>query len=520
MTIVFGKANAPDGRPLTSRLTAELIAPNTRAVTHSPDGTPMLPVVADAEAPAGALGSVTLPAVDAPDWRDDTGAAYSMWAYKLTEHTEGVVREKYLQPLVGQATIDFDEIPDGTVGLPVSAPSAAVTSVAGSTGAVSAEGIFAAIEGDLSAAFARRLRQRDLPTWTNRAAYLNPNPAPVSVSAHNAATAVTSPVVLDLGDPRLYVSERVYPATTGAASTTDYSGAVVTDAFKQNINVGSELLPWAIEWITDSVNIEVVYQASAAVNYLLIEDGLPHTLAPIEISNGGGGTYRLRIQPSSRKLRHFRLEVVNMFPAHLVFSRADTVYAPPVNRPRVGFVGDSYTQQGGVQGVAWAVAELMGWEPIVDGDGGSGYLAAPTFRSRLAGMLSTEPDALVICGGINDGTTGLAAEVDDYFAAIAAARPGLPVFVCGPWAPSDASRTSQAGKFATLRAAAQAHGFAFVDNFTVPWVTGTGNAGAPTGDGNGDYVTASDGTHPNGWVGRLYLATRLAQAINNSLPSL
>lgn len=369
--------------------------------------------------------------------------------------------------------------------------------------------------------YAKRLRRMDLQTWSKRVGYIHPEPSSTSLSTHNAATSVTSPIVIGLDDPRVYASPRVYEGTTVAqATTTDYSGAVVSDGFENNNNAGAETIPWALEWVTDSERMELVYQATANVALKVFEDGMPHTLDAVVISNGGGGLYRYRIIPTSgRRLRHFRVEMTTMFPAQLVVSRADTVYAPPINRPRVGFVMDSYGQQGGLTSIPWRTSDLLGWEPIVDGDGGSGYLIAPTFRSRLTAILATDPDALVIAGGINDGTTGLATEIDTYFDAIVAARPDMPVFVCGPWAASDTSRVSQAGKFATIQAAAEDHGFIFLDNFTVPWITGTGTIAAPTGDGNADWMSASDGTHASP-DGRRYLATRLAESLTDNIPSL
>ncbi|PRB02775.1 hypothetical protein CQ047_17770 [Microbacterium sp. MYb72] len=64
-----------------------------------------------------------------------------MWAYRLTETAGGRSRVKHLQPLAGQGVIDFDRIPDGSVGLPVSGPVVAVSDVAGHTGSVTAQQI-------------------------------------------------------------------------------------------------------------------------------------------------------------------------------------------------------------------------------------------------------------------------------------------------------------------------------------------------------------------------------------------
>src|SRR5690606_33482639 len=107
--------------------------------------TALLPVNATEKAEAGALGSITVPVVDQPGWVDDGQNPITMWAYRVTETAGGKARVKHVQPLAGQTLIDFDRIPDGTVGLPVSAPSVSVSDVAGHTGSVSAEQIAAAV---------------------------------------------------------------------------------------------------------------------------------------------------------------------------------------------------------------------------------------------------------------------------------------------------------------------------------------------------------------------------------------
>lgn len=88
----------------------------------------------------GLPGSLTVPLVDQAGFIDGTGNAFSMWAYQLTRRASfgGQVKvvTKNWQPIAGQTTIDFDDLPGGPIGLPVSVPASPVTSVAGLTGAV------------------------------------------------------------------------------------------------------------------------------------------------------------------------------------------------------------------------------------------------------------------------------------------------------------------------------------------------------------------------------------------------
>ena len=84
--------------------------------------------------------------------------------------------------------------------------------------------------------------------------------------------------------------------------------------------------------------------------------------------------------------------------------------------------------------------------------------------------------------------------------------PNTLVFVTGPWA--NASRV-RAGINAAIKAAMGSRAnFYWVPNFDEPWITGTGNIGAPKGDGNADIFVSADGTHPTP-LGIEYFATQL-----------
>jgi YD repeat-containing protein len=93
----------------------------------------------------GLPGQLNIPFVDQDGFTDQAGNSFKMWAYVLTRKTffGNTVKtvKKYWQPLVGQDSTDFDNLPGGTVGLPVAVSPVPVTSVAGEIGAVSAEAL-------------------------------------------------------------------------------------------------------------------------------------------------------------------------------------------------------------------------------------------------------------------------------------------------------------------------------------------------------------------------------------------
>jgi len=159
--IIYGKGISPTGNAQKAQLQVDLIlGGSAQAVVWAGDGTPLLKLVDVFTLPAGEMGAATVAVVDQEGWLDGSGASFSMWAYRLTERVAGgVVRVKYVQPLSGQMSIDFDMIPDGNVGLPVSAPVVPVTSVNGQTGAVTVDGasdpgVAAFIEDDSSDTYA------------------------------------------------------------------------------------------------------------------------------------------------------------------------------------------------------------------------------------------------------------------------------------------------------------------------------------------------------------------------------
>jgi len=123
----------------------EVTVQSTAGVVWSATGEPIDDFAETVAPGAGMPGSLTAPFVDQPGFTDQAGNAFTMWAYVVTRLTwcgssVKTVRKNW-QPVVGQDTIDFDSLPGGNIGLPVSAPIVPVTSVAGLTAAVGAESL-------------------------------------------------------------------------------------------------------------------------------------------------------------------------------------------------------------------------------------------------------------------------------------------------------------------------------------------------------------------------------------------
>jgi hypothetical protein len=165
----------------------------------------------------------------------------------------------------------------------------------------------------------------------------------------------------------------------------------------------------------------------------------------------------------------------------------------------------------------------LGWTVTPAGVAGTGYLAdkgTPNFTSygeRLAAVLATNPDIIVVSGGINDSAGydhGLvAAEVAALYARLAAATPRA--IVVTPFNSSQVltggpSRVAWLG--AVVKAQAAIYGLQCVDvQSPGSWVWGDGTVVAPLGTGNSDVYVYD--THPTP-AGHAYLGTRFAFAIS------
>jgi len=206
---------------------------------------------------------------------------------------------------------------------------------------------------------------------------------------------------------------------------------------------------------------------------------------------------------------------------------------------------DSYGQRPGVAwamgGPFWEAASLLGIPHLdLNALGGTGYApnngsadarnAGNAFVARVAECAAMAPDLVFTAGGINDNNTiaapplyasaadakaGFDAAVSRYFRDLRAALPNAVLAAMGPWAPVESSPVDSVARskadtiLAALRSVAGP--WVFLDNLSGGWTnsagasapptgrgwqTGTGNAGAPRGDGNGDGYVSSDGVHP------------------------
>jgi lysophospholipase L1-like esterase len=160
-------------------------------------------------------------------------------------------------------------------------------------------------------------------------------------------------------------------------------------------------------------------------------------------------------------------------------SSAQRSTAPPGEVPTVAFIGDSWTVGSGATGArsyAVLVAEDLGWEPLLLGVNGSGYLTpgeGDVFGDRIAEAVAGDPDVVVLQGSFNERTAdvgALAAAAQDTLTRLrAAADEDTRLLVVGASYTPAVTEASIDGVNGALGAAARTVGVGFVDPSAENW---------------------------------------------------
>ncbi|GAA2721912.1 SGNH/GDSL hydrolase family protein [Cellulomonas aerilata] len=178
--------------------------------------------------------------------------------------------------------------------------------------------------------------------------------------------------------------------------------------------------------------------------------------------------------------------------------------APPADdaAPRIAFFGDSLTVGVGAppeRGYAWQTAEQLGWPiAVVEGVSGSGFLASGAGRpmpDRVAAVVASDPDVVVVAGGTNDAFQGYAptevgAAAGELLGDLRAADPDLAILVLGPFPTTLETATGLDPVSDAVRAAADAVGAEFVDARDLLLSAGAGPE-------EWEQYISADGVHPN-----------------------
>ncbi|WP_067454916.1 SGNH/GDSL hydrolase family protein [Actinomadura macra] len=187
--------------------------------------------------------------------------------------------------------------------------------------------------------------------------------------------------------------------------------------------------------------------------------------------------------------------------------------------PVVMFLGDSYTvgERGAVPETTYApaTARLLGWQVIVGGRAGTGFVArgGQAHREAFLELFESQlgwrpaPDLLIVSGGHNDWrfpATRVAVAAHIVLERARQRWPGTRLVLMGPlWGNGNPPASALAIRDG-LKALATQLGIPFIDPIGEQWITGS----RLSGPGNAHQFIRGDGTHPN-QAGHRYVATRL-----------
>jgi len=187
-------------------------------------------------------------------------------------------------------------------------------------------------------------------------------------------------------------------------------------------------------------------------------------------------------------------------------------------QPRVLIFGDSWTYGSAASapelGYAYVLGRDLGWEAMVHGVRGSGYLKpgldGGTFGERIAALdASLDPDLILVQGSINDraqGHEGYRAAVAAAWDGLAALYPDTPIVIVGPAPQALPVHKATQRIDRDLSELAAERSWWYVSPITEGWIT------------ESNYAAVIDTTpigrnHPS-TAGHEYLASRLADALS------
>jgi lysophospholipase L1-like esterase len=187
-----------------------------------------------------------------------------------------------------------------------------------------------------------------------------------------------------------------------------------------------------------------------------------------------------------------------------------------VQAPVVMFLGDSYTVgklgQMPERTYAAETARALGWQPILAGFRGTGFVARGHVGQDFATLFDEQlswrpaPDMVIIAGGHNDRIYQPATVTEAALRLISTVRllwKGTKIVLVGPMWGGDPEPDVLITRNALANAATQEH-VPFVDPLGEHWIIGDRLAGT----GNTLRYILEDGTHPTP-EGALYFAGRL-----------
>lgn len=217
----------------------------------------------------------------------------------------------------------------------------------------------------------------------------------------------------------------------------------------------------------------------------------------------------------SRKMRDIELVGMAVPPDQIIIDATDSIELPDMSGPTAIVTGDSFSEGTGAVGnslgLGMMIPKMLGIRKVlVSALGGTGYIGTSGgVRKDLAERLDTDivpypADYFLHMNGVNDSGAGdLDANATSVFDRLDVSHPNAVSFVFAGFNPTGSLPQRVVDDI--LGAVGIRENYYGFDPILLNEITGTGRVGAPAYDGNSDWVTSSDVTHPSP-EGHLYLA--------------
>jgi lysophospholipase L1-like esterase len=285
-----------------------------------------------------------------------------------------------------------------------------------------------------------------------------------------------------------------------------------------------------VETVADAIKVQYkLFNPSGKVVRFIV-DGQYLSLTPTTLANTGTTYITLDFTAvGGRATRDIIIEGAGSSFGGVAVGPTEGLTKPVGTVRRLAIVGGSYAAGGGASivenGFANILPDLLGIRDIWNsGIGGTGFTAngttQTTYLQRISDIVAAAPDIIMCEGSRNDNTATSAQIIAAVTAYVAAVRqqvsPRVPIVIFGAipgggvtLISAQAVETAVASAVATI-GDPRVRFVPCANSPSGPYLTGTGNIGAPTGSGNCDvYISGSDHVHPID-AGHAYLARCLA----------
>jgi hypothetical protein len=301
----------------------------------------------------------------------------------------------------------------------------------------------------------------------------------VTVSAAGAATSITNSVRIQPmrsttnaakfavdGDPNFRIT-----GVPSSKTFVDASDIMRTEHLTGGSPQAARWRPY-VEFTHTGQQFELFMRVTGTnTRWRLWINGRPMTAGMQTLTSTGGSRHRILVDFGSVGVRDIRFEMQEFSFGGVFVEPFGSITAANYSRKRFVVISDS-TGAGATSDVSpfdswpWFTANYLGMDCINIAIGGSGYIAAPSFQSRLQDVIDANPDYLFVAGGWNDlqgnTTTAIMNAYSTFVASVAAALPNCKIIVGGVHMNSQNDYPLATDLEVALRTAATASGYPFV----------------------------------------------------------